>query len=177
MTFLQETRLIYLLDASGLIEAHRRYYPLHRIPEFWKWLSAMGERGLVKIPPEIVDEIVLPQLAAPDPLATWLQERPSLQLQEEVSDDLLRQVIRAGYGVNLSDDAFHEIGADPYLVAHGLADAGSRVIVTNEQSKPGRQGANRHIPDVCQAVNIRCINLFQLIEELDFRTDWRSRQP
>ena len=31
--------LLYLLDANVLIDAHRDYYPLGRVPEFWDGLS------------------------------------------------------------------------------------------------------------------------------------------
>ncbi|MCY4508918.1 MAG: DUF4411 family protein [Acidobacteria bacterium] len=30
--------MLYLLDANVLIDAHRDYYPLGRVPEFWDWL-------------------------------------------------------------------------------------------------------------------------------------------
>ena len=40
--------MINLLDANVLIDANRDYYPIERVPEFWEWLAAMGEQGLVR---------------------------------------------------------------------------------------------------------------------------------
>ena len=49
--------MLYLLDANALIDANRDYYPIDRVPEFWDWLVAKGERGQVKIPLEIYEEV------------------------------------------------------------------------------------------------------------------------
>ena len=49
---------LYLLDANVLIDANRDYYPIERVPEFWDWLLEMGRNGSVKVPEEIVDEII-----------------------------------------------------------------------------------------------------------------------
>ena len=62
------------------------------------------------------------------------------------------------------------MGQDPYLIAYALADRGNRIVVSNEGSRPSKARANRHIPDVCQDFNIRVVNVFRLIQELDFRT-------
>ena len=48
--------LICLLDANVLITAHRDYYPVTRVPEFWDWLLHHAEAGRVKMPLEILDE-------------------------------------------------------------------------------------------------------------------------
>jgi DNA helicase HerA-like ATPase len=50
--------VLYLLDANVLITAHNQYYPINRIPEFWGWLRHMGERGIVKVPLEIYEEVL-----------------------------------------------------------------------------------------------------------------------
>lgn len=46
--------MLFLLDANVLIDAHRDYYPLDRVPEFWSWLEHQGENGRAAIPVEVI---------------------------------------------------------------------------------------------------------------------------
>ena len=159
--------VLYLLDANVPIDANRDYYPIDRVPEFWEWLVDMGNRGQVKIPQEIYEEVV----AGTDAVAGWLKEyADAMRIEEQVSQELVTQVIEQGYAADLNDDELEGIGQDPFLIAYALANPGNRVVVSNEISKPTRQRGNRHVPDVCQDFNIRCVNAFALIRELDFRT-------
>lgn len=169
--------MLYLLDANVLIDANRDYYPIERVPEFWDWLAAIGEQGQAKIPLEIYEEVVNPLPERPDALIDWLRaNRDALLLAEEVPPDLVAMVTEQGYGNALTDVDLEKIGRDPFLIAYALVDAANRSVISNETSRPGKQGANRKVPDVCDGFNVRHSNIFGLIRELDFRTDWRSRR-
>ena len=169
--------VLYLLDANVLIDANRDYYPIERVPEFWDWLVEMGELGRVKIPQEIYEEIVLPPPPSrPDVLVDWLtNHRDALLLEEQVRVDLVAHVTEQGYADDLTDDEIEKIGRDPFLIAYALADVQNRCVVTNERPRPGRTRANRHLPDVSREFNVLPINTFDMIKQLDFRTDWRRR--
>ena len=157
--------MLHLIDANVLINAARDYYPLDRVPQFWEWLEGMGQNGALKIPLEVYEEVI-----SGDALVDWLKaNRSTMVLDESVDPGLLSRVVEQGYAPDLTDSEIEEIGADPFIIAYALADPTNRCVVTMEASKPSRQRANRHIPDVCRAFNIRCINTFQLIQELDFR--------
>ena len=159
--------LLYLLDANVPIDANRDYYPIDRVPEFWEWLVGLGNSGQVKIPQEIYEEVV----AGTDAVAEWLKEyADAMRIEEQVSQELVTRVIEQGYAADLNDDELENIGQDPFLIAYALSNPSNRVVVSNENSKPTRQRGNRHVPDVCQGFNIRCVNTFALIRELDFRT-------
>ncbi len=169
--------MLYLLDANVLIDANRDYYPIRRIPEFWEWLAYFGEQGQVKIPQEVYEKVT----EADDRLAEWLKEnRDMMLLSEDVDASLVDLVIRQGYADNLTDDEIEQLNEDPFMVAYALGDIGQRCVVTTEQSRPSRQRANRHIPDVCDDFGVRCLHIFRrrhtpgLIDELDFRTDWNT---
>ena len=62
-----------------------------------------------------------------------------------------------------------------FLVAYALVDIQKRSVVNAERSKPSSSRSNRKLPDVRNDFNVRCINTFTLIQELDFRTGWRGR--
>ena len=163
----------YLLDANVLIDAHRDYYPVSRVPEFWAWLVHVGGLGRVKIPLEIYEEI----LAGDDALAHWARGdvvRTSLQLDEAADPNIVSRVIEEGYVPDLTDDELEKIGRDPFLIAYSLAKSGERCVVTTEVSSPKKQRANRRVPDVCGTFSLLTCDTFQFLRDLDFRTDWQT---
>lgn len=164
--------MIYLLDANVVIDANRDYYPIKRIPEFWEWLAYTGEKGFVKIPMEIYEEIK----EGNDDLAMWAKKpevESALLLDEEVDVSLVSRIIDVGYANDLTDDEVEKLGRDPFLIAYALKDIENRCIVTTEVSKPKRQRASRHIPDVCDSFNINWHNTFKFINVLNFSTHWK----
>jgi hypothetical protein len=71
--------------------------------------------------------------------------------------DLVQHVLDRGYSSNLTEDQVSALRADPFIVAHALADPGNRCAVSNESPKPTRQPHNRKIPDACARLNIQCV--------------------
>lgn len=171
--------MLYLLDSNTLIDAKRDYYPIDRIPEFWDWLVYQGQQGNIKIPIEVYEEFsdTKDKDGNMDALAEWAETvnvRDALLLEEDVERDLVARITYGGYVANPTDDQLDRIGRDPFLLSYALKDIKNRSIVTTETSKPSRNGANRHIPDVCNDFGIKCINSFQLIKEMNFSTSWRK---
>ncbi len=169
--------MLYLLDANTLIDAKRDYYPIERVPEFWDWLMSQGRLGNIKIPAEVYEEFsdTKDKNGKMDELATWAESpevKDSLLFAEEAEQDLVARIAYGGYVANPTDDDLIKIGRDPFLLSYALKEPSNRCVVTTESSKPSKQGANRHIPDVCKDFNIRCIDSFRMIRELDFRTGW-----
>ncbi|MCQ4188457.1 DUF4411 family protein [Methylocystis sp. NLS-7] len=164
--------MLYLLDANVLITANNLYYEFARVPEFWDWLLHMGEAGHIKLPIEVLEEII----SGTDDLSEWLSQkenRRSLELAEDVNITFVQQVINKGYAPDLSDDEIEMIGRDPFLIAYALVDPAERCVVTTEVSKPSKQRANRHIPDVCKTLGVTSVDSFHLIRALNFSTSWR----
>ena len=161
--------MLYLLDANVLIDADRDYYPIQRVPEFWQWLVYLGGQEQVKVPWEVYVKVT----DAKDDLAKWLKDnRDALLLSEDVDRDLVDYVISEGYADNLTEDEIQKLNEDPFLIAHALAGNERRCVVTTERSRPARERANRHIPDVCDDLDVCSRHTFELIDELDFRTGW-----
>lgn len=167
--------MLYLLDASILITAHNSYYPIDRVPEFWEWLLHQGITGKVKIPQEILEE-VLEGRAEGDSLLGWLNDcdtKQALSLADEVDPALVQRVVYDGYASDLTDIEVMHIGRDPFLIAHALAEP-ERCVVTVETSSPKKQRQNRKIPDVCKTFTVNCCGPFDLNRALGFRTTWKS---
>lgn len=163
--------MLYLLDANTLITAHRTWYALNRVPEFWRWILHHAEAGTVKIPPEIYTEVE----NGTDELAVWMKDpdnKKVLRLTEDA--DLTKvQTVLALYGDPLSEADLIKIGQDPFLVAAALGDA-NRCVVTGEVSSAGKKGANRKVPNICDDCGVLWRSPVDFINELDFTTGWES---
>ena len=163
--------MLYLLDANVLIDAHRDYYPLGRVPEFWDWLIDRATSEQVKIPIEMYEEILA---GKDDRLTRWLKDnRDAVLLGESAEANLVARVTEQGYARNLSEEEIERVGRDPFLVAYAFRDPARRTVVTTEVSRPKKQRANRHIPDVCDVLGVLHCNTYDLIRALDFTTQGR----
>jgi endo-alpha-1,4-polygalactosaminidase (GH114 family) len=168
---------LYLLDANVFITANNLYYPIDRIPEYWKWILAKAKNGQVKVPHAILDEIVAGTNKGP--LDIWIEENHNiLLLEEDVNKESVDYVIINGYlgqGEEFfSDDEIEEVGKDPFLIAYCLHEPSNRIVVTTEVSKDSLKRSNRKIPDVCKKLKAICISPEKLLKLIEFRTsDWR----
>jgi hypothetical protein len=166
--------LLYLFDANVLITASNTYYPLDQVPEFWDWLQFQGSAGNIKLPLEIMEEILAGN--NDDPLLLWMKEaanKRALLLDEVIDPDLVNSVLDSGYGTGLTDDQIEEVGRDPFLIAYGLS-GNDRCVVTGEVSAPGKKRQNRRIPDVCADFGMECCTPFKVNRELGFKTGWKA---
>jgi hypothetical protein len=165
--------MLYLLDANVLIDAARDYYSFEMVPEFWEWLQHHGTTGNVKVPLEIFEEIT----GGSDELAAWLQTdaaRDALLLVDEAEPEVVNRVVQEGYAVDLTDREIIELGRDPFLISYAVPSPAERCVVSTEAPKPSARRQNRKVPDVCSTFGVSCYNTFELLRQLNFRTQWRA---
>lgn len=125
----------------------------------------------MKIPQEQYEEIVVGK----GQLVDWLKNaeiRDALLLYEDANPEIVAAVTANGYG-DLEEAGLVKVGRDPFLISYAYAAKQDRCVVTFEVSAPGKQGANRKIPDVCVGLGLNCCTLFEMIDALDFTTDWK----
>ena len=172
--------MLYLFDANVLITANNTYYAIDQVKEYWAWLQYQGEAGNIKLPAEIMDEILAGQKNQKgkkneDLLLTWITQpaiKKALLLDEEVDPDLVAAVTEGGYAADLTDTELEEIGRDPFLIADGMVGA-DRCVVTTEVSSPSKKRQNRKLPDVCKTFGVECCTSFKVNRDLGFKTDWK----
>jgi len=174
--------LLYLIDANVLIDANNRYYPLNRIPQFWGWVIQQAQAETIKMPIQAIGEIQRYDAIEDSPedhLLEWIEAH--LDLLEFRQEPIVSTVLKTyedGYGIRVGDATLGDLdlvsqSADPFLVSYALERPEDRCVVTLEKvqtvgstlPKP----ENRKIPLVCKLLELRCIDTFQLIRELDFR--------
>jgi len=164
--------MIYLLDADTLIRADRTYYPMRRFPIFWEWLLHNATEGHIKVPVEQFEEII----AGNGELVDWLKSediKNAILLNEEADPALVAEVTANGYAPDLDETELERVGRDPFLIAYGYTSTEDRFVVTFENSAPRKQRANRKVPDVCREFGVECGTIFDVIDLLDFTTDWK----
>lgn len=158
--------MLYLLDANCFIGASQMYYPLDRVPEYWEWVLVEAQAGHIKLPQETYEEVA----NGHDEISDWAKaNKDQLLLDEVVDGGKVTVVIETGYAPDLSEAEIEKLGKDPILISYGYRN-GERTIVSKEVSSPAKTRANRKVPDVCAGLAMACIDDFQLIKLLDFRT-------
>lgn len=167
--------MLFLLDTDVLIAAKNLYYPLDRIPHFWEWILHRAAYDHIKIPPKVIDEILRGNKE--DELYQWVtNNRGTLELDEVIDANDWSETLTKGYGyasIEASQQDLVEQRADPFLIAHALFDANTRRVVTLEKVTTVPMNlpnpTNRKIPIVCDLLDIKHLDTFALIRELDFR--------
>ncbi len=128
--------MLHLFDANVLITASHTYYPLDGVPEFWDWIDHQATKGRIKLPVEVLEE-VLAGSKKEDPLLDWMiAHKDILRLKEKVDPSLVNKVVTEGYAPDLTDDELIEIGQDPFLMHTRWS---TPQIVASSLSKLARQ--------------------------------------
>jgi hypothetical protein len=170
--------VLYLFDANVLITLNNTYYAIDQVPEYWDWVQDQAEKGNIKIPVEIMNEILAGKessKAKDDRLLKWITQsaiEKALVLDEKVNGDFVDLVLEEGYGPKVTDTELEVIGRDPFLVAYGMADSGNRCIVTTEVSAPKKERQNRKLPNVSEQFSIAWRPPHVANRTLGFKTGW-----
>jgi len=153
----------YWLDSNVLMEAHRRYYSFDIAPGFWTSVEAHAKADSLRSPKVVLDVEIAPNK---DALTTWAKAIGSVLFvqagqaeQQEVGN--ITQYVLSAY--SQADAAFFLAKADPWVIAHALADKG--VVVTQEKLVAANSKKVK-IPNVCNQFNVKWIDTFELLRRL-----------
>lgn len=155
----------YCLDANVLIEAWQKYYSPKFCPDYWKILDDLGYDKRIFLPQNVFEEITKTE----DDLTAWIRQSriPIYKIDGSVTECL--QII---FAVNethkyLVDNTRQRSLADPWVIAHAMKE--NACVVTKEEKITAPNSTRIKIPNVCENMQIRCINDFQLVEELNLQ--------
>ncbi len=155
----------YCLDANVLIEAWRKYYSPTFCPDYWKILNELGIRQRIFLPELVYEEITRTE----DDLSNWLK---GCQIPIRKTSESVIQCLRSIYAsnplhVNLVDNVRGRSLADPWVIAHALNE--SATVVTKEEKVTAINSTKVKIPNVCDNMDVRWIDDFKFVAELDIR--------
>jgi Domain of unknown function (DUF4411) len=156
--------LLYSIDTSSLIEAWRQFPP-EFVRTLWEErFPALIGSGDLRATKEVAVELERHS----SELVEWALHDDQSELFVEVDQEI--QVVVSEIldsHPRLIDPESLRSGADPFVI--GLARCDSATVVTEE--KPSRDPANNpKIPDVCEAYDLRCIDVRDLFREEGW--DW-----
>lgn len=166
-------RVRYMVDASVLMEAHRRYYRFRLCPGFWDCLVWHHKQGVVSSIDRVKSEIE----EGKDALAHWVKRNCPSTFFESTKAVTVGQsygniVSWAQSQKQYKPEALAEFAnaADGWLVA--FAREHSLVVVTQEVSAPESRKEVK-IPDVCGSFTVNCIDTFEMLEQLKVSFSWK----
>lgn len=162
---------IFLLDANTFIEPYKKFYSFTIAPKFWEFLKNEIETGTVALLDVVVKEIS----KGKDDLAAWMGAIACTHVDRRGPDILacyakvLNHIQTSGYYTERALTTWSGDIADPWIIA--VADARKYTVVTFEQpnSSLGTSLTSRpKIPDVCCALGVNYISLYQFMNTRGF---------
>ena len=158
----------YLLDASVLIEAAKRYYAFDLGTPFWNILIDLAENGRILS----IDRVKGECERGNDELAEWVKGEFARAFALTDEQDVIkayREVIawvQAQPQFTEAARAEFAEGADGWLVAY--AKVRGCEVVTEEQPSPDAK-KRVPIPNVCQAFKVPSCDTFKMLRMLGVR--------
>jgi hypothetical protein len=147
--------LVYSVDSSALIHAHRRIYRPKNFGFVWKGFDQLIEEGRFRSSIEVYNELEKKD----DEVFAWAKERKEAMFVE--IDEPLQAIVKDIMAAHpkLVDTTKGRSGADPFVIALAKATNPQMCVVTEEY--PGKE----RIPDVCDAQNIDHCGVADLVEK------------
>ncbi len=162
---------LYVLDTSVLTQAHRVYYTFDIAPALWNFLIETAKARKIISIDRISDEI----LKGKDDLAEWAKNRFSFAFENIKNDsdvlinygNLMKWANEQSQFTQAAKDEFARVNnADPWIIAYAMSK--NSVVVTQEVLNKEIK-RKIPIPNVCDAFNVKYINTFALLRELNFK--------
>lgn len=152
----------YCLDANVLIQAWQKYYSPCICPSYWDILNEFGQKDVLFLPEMVYEEII----RTDDDLAKWLKSSkiPIRKIDAGVAKCLTKIYEHNPEHKYLVDNTRQRSLADPWVIAHAMEQ--KAIVVTKEEKVTASNSRKIKIPDVCDNMNIKCINDFRLVNEL-----------
>ena len=155
----------YCLDANVLIQAWQKYYSPKFCPSYWNLLNEFGNSEKIFLPELVFEEIT----KTDDDLTGWLKKSniPVRKIDEPVTQCLQRIYASDPLHKFLVDNTRQRSIADPWVIAHALNE--NACVVTKEEKVTAINSNRIKIPNVCDNMNVRWINDFEMIGELNIQ--------
>jgi len=145
------------MDTSAIIDAWMRNYAPDIFPAVWARLEELIDRGALIATEEVLHELQRKH----DDVYKWAKQHGHMFVPIDARiQAAVKRILRDHK--KLIDERKGRSGADPFVIA--LAQVQRCAVLTAEG--PTKSPERRpHIPDVCDALGIRCLNMLQLFRE------------
>lgn len=152
--------VLYSTDTSSLLNGRRDLLPPDVFSSLWANVEAMIDAGVVRAVDVVKDELE----RRDDEVSGWARSLGRLFVP--LDEDVQRATSRVlAVHPRLTGQGKGRNAADPFVI--GLAVARSGVVVTEE--RPTGNLGRPKIPDVCDAMGVRWLNLVGFVQEQGWR--------
>ena len=157
----------FWLDTNVFITPKNSYYSFDLAPGFWSFIDEQARTGEIAAPALVYDELVD---RSDDQLARWARERrgsalfvqPSASVQSALTR--IADHVTSRYEPNQAADFLK--GADPWVIAHAIAEGG---IVVTLETKVSPRSTKVKIPNISEQFGVPWIAMFEMLSELGLR--------
>lgn len=155
----------YCLDSNVLIQAWQKYYSPNYCQSYWDVLNDLGNQGIIFIPEMVYEEIT----RTDDDLSEWLK---SSMIEVKTIDAEVTNCLKNIYSADsnhkhMVDSKKGRSLADPWVIAHAMKE--QAIVVTKEEKITAINSNKIKIPNVCDKMNVRWINDFEFVAELNIQ--------
>ncbi len=162
---MQDNQPKYCLDTNFFIEAWNKYYAPDFCSSYWDIIDDLAKKDIVFITQEVKKEID----KGDDKLKAWLKGKeyfvkPITEKVQLCLKDIYSKNPKHKY---LANNIKNRSIADPWVIAHAMAE--NAVVVTKEYLSNSPNPQKIKIPDVCDNMNIKWINDFDFIKEVNIK--------
>src|SRR6266478_1733998 len=140
---------MYSIDTSAILEGWVRSYPPDVFGSLWAKLKGRGNGGTLFTPDEVIEELHKKE----DGAWKWAKAELKVHVMDAEIQSVVAEILAAHR--RLVDERRNRSKGDPFVIA--LAKMKGLTVVTGEKGSGNLQKPK--IPDVCGALNIKCINL------------------
>ena len=162
-------KLKFVLDSDTFIRAARTHYSFDFAMTFWNGLINFAQNGIICTIDKVYEELIL----GDDALSDWIKNKFPQYILDTQTDEILSSytqliswVQQQNQFTQNAKDEFYELdNADAWLIA--FANSHDITLVTHEIFNPTIK-KKVPIPNVCQLFNIRYIDIYQMLKELNF---------
>ena len=145
----------YSVDTSIFIHAWNKAYPYERFPSLWREMGVLIDKGILIAADEVKGELEVQK----DELYKWVQQRSHIYIQSTaIIQQEVTNILKQFRGL-ANENSLIPV-ADPFVIA--LAKVKDCTVITQEK---GGSIKNPNIPIVCKYYKIRCIDLFEFVNE------------
>ena len=164
----------FLIDSNCLITPKHQYYAFDLTSTFWEELGKNIEKGNILILDKVFDEVI----RGKDELSEWLKKYANYKINYDTEEILnkYKEII-----FHIKNSSLYKSGAesewskseiaDGFLVA--TACVHNYKIITNERANQNLNSINAaktpKIPNIAKHFNVDCVNLFDVMRELNFK--------
>ncbi|HBR17088.1 MAG TPA: hypothetical protein DD725_05705 [Deltaproteobacteria bacterium] len=150
---------MYSIDTNIFLDWWERRYPPDVFPALKQSVERLSSDGKLYAPEGVWTEI---QHVGSTELKAWAKQNRKIFLPHDQNIQIQANQIQDQFPGLIDANAYHD-EADRYVIA--LAKNKGFTVVTHETSARSKKRPPRshYIPDVCAALNIKCIELVELM--------------